>query len=103
MKIGGHLEQIADECVTIVRRAKKLNFDAVLRELALVERPRSLASGIFRYSIRAFAGCSGGTLASSAFEWKRQRRASIASVGFYGRLSHRRPSCAWRPTLGSEV
>jgi phosphate transport system protein len=55
MKIGGHLEQIADECVTIVRRAKKLNFDAVLRELALVERPRSLASGIFRDSIRAFA------------------------------------------------
>src|SRR5208283_2403014 len=55
MKIGGHLEQIADECVTIVRRAKKLNFDAALRELALVERPRSLASGIFRDSIRAFA------------------------------------------------
>lgn len=55
MKIGGHLEQIADECVTIVRRAKKLKFDAVLREVALVKRPRLLASGIFRDSIRAFA------------------------------------------------
>jgi phosphate transport system protein len=56
MKIGGHLEQIADECVTIVRRAKKLNFDAVLREIPLIERPRLLVSGIFRDSIRAFAG-----------------------------------------------
>jgi phosphate transport system protein len=55
MKIGGHLEQIADECVTIVRRAKKLNFDAVLREIPLIERPRLLVSGIFRDSIRAFA------------------------------------------------
>ena len=55
MKIGGHLEQIADECVTIVRRAKKLNYEAPLREVALLERPRLLASGIFRDSIRAFA------------------------------------------------
>ena len=55
MKIGGHLEQIADECVTIVRRAKKLNYEAALREVALLERPRLLASGIFRDSIRAFA------------------------------------------------
>jgi phosphate transport system protein len=55
MKIGGHLEQIADECVTIVRRTKKLNFDAALREVALVKRLHLLASGIFRDSIRAFA------------------------------------------------
>jgi phosphate transport system protein len=55
MKIGGHLEQIADECVTIVRRAKKLNSDAALREVALIERPRLLVSDIFRDSIRAFA------------------------------------------------
>jgi phosphate transport system protein len=55
MKVGGHLEQIADECVTIVRRAKKLNSEAALREIALVERPRLLVSGIFRDSIRAFA------------------------------------------------
>jgi phosphate transport system protein len=55
MKIGGHLEQIANECVTIVRRAKKLNYEAALREVALLERPRLLASGIFRDSIRAFA------------------------------------------------
>ena len=55
MKIGGHLEQIADECVTIVRRAKKLNSGPALGEIALIERPRLLASGIFRDSIRAFA------------------------------------------------
>jgi phosphate transport system protein len=55
MKIGGHLEQIADECVTIVRRAKKLNSEAAFRDIALLERPRLLASGIFRDSIRAFA------------------------------------------------
>jgi phosphate transport system protein len=55
MKIGGHLEQIADECVTIVRRAKKLNSEVTLREIALVAQPRLLASGIFRDSIRAFA------------------------------------------------
>jgi phosphate transport system protein len=55
MKIGGHLEQIADECVTIVRRAKKLSFRPALRAVALVERPRLLALSIFRDSIRAFA------------------------------------------------
>jgi phosphate transport system protein len=41
--------------VTIVRRAKKLNYEAALREVALLERPRLLASGIFRDRIRAFA------------------------------------------------
>jgi phosphate transport system protein len=55
MKISGHLEQIADECVTIVRRTKKLNRQPALQEVALIERPRLLASSIFRDSIRAFA------------------------------------------------
>jgi hypothetical protein len=38
MKIGGHLEQTADECVTIVRPAKKLNYDAVLLPTILKRR-----------------------------------------------------------------
>ena len=55
MKISGHLERIADESVTICRRAKKLNLKAALQEVALLERPHLLALSIFRDSIRAFA------------------------------------------------
>jgi phosphate transport system protein len=55
MKVGGHLERIADESVTISRRAKRLSLSAALQEVALLERPQLLAWGIFRDSIRAFA------------------------------------------------
>ncbi len=55
MKIGGHLERIADESVTISRRAKRLSLQAALQEVALLEPPYLLAWGIFRDSIRAFA------------------------------------------------
>jgi phosphate transport system protein len=55
MKIGGHLERIGDESVTISRRANRLTFSAALQEVALLERPQLLAWGIFRDSIRAFA------------------------------------------------
>jgi phosphate transport system protein len=55
MKIGGHLERIADESVTIARRAKKLNFEGALQEVALLEPPQLIAWSIFRDSIRVFA------------------------------------------------
>ncbi len=55
MKISGHLERIADESVTISRRAKRLSLQAALQEVALLEPAYLLAWGIFRDSIRAFA------------------------------------------------
>jgi len=55
MKISGHLERIGDESVTIARRAKKLNFEGVLQEVALLEPSQLVAWAIFRDSIRAFA------------------------------------------------
>jgi phosphate transport system protein len=55
MKIGTSLERIADQSVTIARRAKRLNARPAMRELALLEPPYRLALVIFRDSIRAFA------------------------------------------------
>ncbi len=55
MKISTSLERIADESVTIARRAKRLNARPALRELALLEPPHHLALVIFRDSIRVFA------------------------------------------------
>ena len=55
MKISANLERIADQSVTIARRAKRLNNRPALRELALLEPPYRLAVTIFRDSIRAFA------------------------------------------------
>jgi phosphate transport system protein len=55
MKISGHLERIGDESVTIARRAKKLNSEGALQEVALLEPPQLIAWSIFRDSIRAFA------------------------------------------------
>jgi len=55
MKIDGHLERIGDESVTIARRAKKLNSEGALQEVALLEPPQLIAWSIFRDSIRAFA------------------------------------------------
>jgi phosphate transport system protein len=55
MKISTSLERIADESVTIARRAKRLNARPAMRELALLEPPYHLALVIFRDSIRAFA------------------------------------------------
>jgi phosphate transport system protein len=53
MKISTNLERIADQSVTIARRAKRLNPRPAMGELALLEPPYHLA--IFRDSIRAFA------------------------------------------------
>jgi phosphate transport system protein len=55
MKISSNLERIADQSVTIARRAKHLNARPVVRELALLESPYRLAVAIFRDSMRAFA------------------------------------------------
>ena len=55
MKVSTSLERIADQSVTIARRAKRLNARPAMRELALLEPPYRLAMVIFRDSIRAFA------------------------------------------------
>jgi len=55
MKVSTSLERIADQAVTIARRAKRLNARPAMREIALLEPPHRLALVIFRDSIRAFA------------------------------------------------
>src|SRR5215469_7985486 len=55
MKISTNLERIADESVTIARRAKHLNNRPPVQELALLEPAYRLAVTIFRDSMRAFA------------------------------------------------
>jgi phosphate transport system protein len=55
MKISASLERIADQSVTIARRAKRLNNRPALRELALLEPTYRLAVTIFRDSMQAFA------------------------------------------------
>jgi phosphate transport system protein len=55
MKVSANLERIADQSVSIARRAKHLNDRPAVRELALLESPYRLAVTIFRNSIRAFA------------------------------------------------
>jgi phosphate transport system protein len=55
MKISTSLERIADQSVTIARRAKRLNGRPAMRELALLEPLYRSALVIFRDSIRAFA------------------------------------------------
>jgi len=55
MKVSANLERIADQSVSIARRAKQLNIRPAVRELPLLERPYRLAVAILRDSIRAFA------------------------------------------------
>src|ERR1700758_5646882 len=55
MKVRSNLERIADQSVSIARRAKHLNNRPAVRELALLEPPYRLAVTIFRDSVRAFA------------------------------------------------
>ena len=55
MKVSTSLERIADQAVTIARRAKRLNARPAMRELALLEPPYRSALVIFRDSMRAFA------------------------------------------------
>jgi phosphate transport system protein len=55
MKISTSLERIADQSVTIARRAKRLNARPAMGEVGLLKPPYDLALVIFRDSIRAFA------------------------------------------------
>jgi phosphate transport system protein len=55
MKISTNLERIADQSVTIARRAKHLNNRPAVREVALLEPAYRLAVAIFRDSMRTFA------------------------------------------------
>jgi phosphate transport system protein len=55
MKVSTNLERVADESVTIARRAKRLNKRPAVHELALLEPAYRLAVSIFRDSILAFA------------------------------------------------
>ena len=55
MKVRTNLERVADQSVTIARRAKHLNNRPAVRELALLEPAYRLAVAIFRDSKRAFA------------------------------------------------
>ena len=55
MKISTNLERIADQSVTIARRAKRLNARPAMRELALLETLYHSVLVIFRDSMRAFA------------------------------------------------
>jgi phosphate transport system protein len=55
MKVSTNLERVADQAVTIARRAKHLNYRPAVRELALLEPAYRLAVAIFRDSMRAFA------------------------------------------------
>ena len=55
MKVSISFERIADQSVTIARRAKRLNARPALSELALLEPLYRSALLIFRDSIRAFA------------------------------------------------
>lgn len=55
MKVSTDLERIADQSVTIARRAARLNLQSAVAEVALLEPAYGLAVGLFRDSIRAFA------------------------------------------------
>jgi len=55
MKVSANLERIADQSVTIARRAKQLNTRPAMREVALLEPLYRSAVAIFRDSIRTFA------------------------------------------------
>jgi phosphate transport system protein len=55
MKVSTNLERIADQSVTIARRAKRLSSRQLVSEVALLEPAYRVALAIFRDSIRAFA------------------------------------------------
>jgi phosphate transport system protein len=55
MKVSGNLERIADQSVTIARRANELNTRTAVREVQLLEPPYRLVVAIFHDGIRAYA------------------------------------------------
>jgi len=54
MKLSGNLERIADQAVSIARRARKLNRNEALAEVPLLEPMFSHALSMFRDALRAF-------------------------------------------------
>lgn len=55
MKVGSNLERVADQSVSIARRARRLNRHPVLPETATLEPMFRTALDIFRSSVRSFA------------------------------------------------
>lgn len=55
MKVSNNLERVADQAVSIARRARRLNETGTLAETAGLRRIFGLAVGIFRDSVRSFA------------------------------------------------
>src|SRR5260221_12427873 len=54
MKLSANLERIADQSVAIGRKAKKLNAEAIVPEMSLLEPVFQHALAIFRYRMNAF-------------------------------------------------
>lgn len=55
MKVSSNLERVADQAVSIARRARRLNESGTLAETAALRPIFDLATGIFRDSVRSFA------------------------------------------------
>jgi len=55
MKVSNNLERVADQAVSIARRARRLNESGTLEETAGLRRIFDLAAGIFHDSVRSFA------------------------------------------------
>src|ERR1700693_5078127 len=55
MRISTNLERIADQTITIARRAMDLNTRPPVPEVSMFELPHHLAVAIFRDSMRAYA------------------------------------------------
>ena len=55
MKVGSNLERVADQAVSIARRARRLNQSPTLPETGGLEEMFRLALAIFRDSVRSFA------------------------------------------------
>ena len=55
MRVGHNLERVADQAVSIARRARRLNETGALAETAGLRQIFDLAAGIFRDSVRSFA------------------------------------------------
>ena len=54
MKLSANLERVADQAVAIARRAKKLNAEPAIPEVALIEPMFREAKSIFRDSLQSF-------------------------------------------------
>lgn len=55
MKLAGNLERVADQAVSIARRARKLNRTPVLEEVALIQPMYEATLEMFRDALKAFA------------------------------------------------